>query len=167
MAHTLLLSMAILLAGPGLPLQPQTAPALDHLAWMAGEWTTTRGSACIEEQWTRPAGDMLLGMSRTIQAGRTTSFEFMRIVARADGVYFVAQPGGRPPVDFKLASDSGAELVFVNPGHADHLKRIVYRRPGTGQLTARVEGEDGGKPFSVDYIYSASAGGCASVKSAK
>ena len=70
-------------------------------------------------------------------------------------------------MDFKLASDSGAELVFVNPGHADHLERIVYRRPGTGQLTARIEGEDGGKPFSVDYVYLASAGGCASVKSAK
>jgi hypothetical protein len=55
-------------------------------------------------------------------------------------------------VDFKLASDSGAELVFVNPGKADHLKRIVYRRPGTGQLAARIEGEDGGKPFSVDYV---------------
>jgi hypothetical protein len=160
MAHALLVLAALLLAGPGLPPQQPAASTLDRLTWMAGEWKMNRGTACIEEQWTRPAGDMLLGMSRTIQGGRTTSFEFMRIVSRADGVYFVAQPDGRPPVDFKLASDSGAELVFVNPGHADHLKRIVYRRPGTGQLAARIEGEDGGKPFSADYVYSASTGGC-------
>jgi len=56
-------------------------------------------AACIEERWMPPANDMLIGMSRTVQDGRTTSFEFMRIVLRGDGIYFVAQPGGRPPVD--------------------------------------------------------------------
>jgi hypothetical protein len=160
MAHTLLLSMAMLLAGRALPPQQPVASTLSHLTWLAGEWKMTRGQACIEEQWTRPVGDMLLGMSRTIENGRTTSFEFMRIVSRADGVYFVAQPGGRPPVDFKLVSESGAELVFGNPGHADHLKRIIYRRSGVEQLTARIEGQDGGKPFNVDYVYRASSEGC-------
>ena len=161
MSPAIWLWAAMVLAGSGLPRLQQPAPhaGLETLAWMAGEWKMTRGGACIEEQWTAPASDMLIGMSRTVKDGRTTSFEFMRIVSRADGVFFVAQPGGRPPVDFKLASDSGAEVVFVNPGHADHLKRIIYRRSGAGQLTARIEGEDGGKPFSVEYVYRASAEG--------
>ena len=72
----------------------------------------------------------------------------MRIEARDDGIYYVAQPGGRPPVDFKLASESASELVFVNPGHADHLKKVIYRRESDGNLTARIEGENGGKEFS-------------------
>jgi hypothetical protein len=59
---------------------------------------------------------MLVGTSRTVEAGRTVSFEFMRIEARPDGVFYVAQPGGKPPVDFTLASDTASELVFVNPG---------------------------------------------------
>ena len=162
MATYIWLWAAVLLAGSGLPglQQPAAQTTVENLAWMAGGWQMTRGGACIEERWTAPAGDMLIGMSRTVKDGRTTSFEFMRIVSRADGIYFVAQPGGRPPVDFKLASASGSEIVFVNPGHADHLKRIVYRRAGPNELTARVEGEDGGKAFAVDYPYRASAGGC-------
>ncbi len=151
-------SAAFLLAAAAAAPPPVS---LESLAWMAGDWQMTRGAACIEEHWTRPAGDMLTGMSRTVANGQTQSFEFMRIESRADGVVFVAQPGGRPPVDFRMASNSGSEVVFLNPGHADHLKRIIYRRSGPGELTARIEGEDGGKAFAVDYVYRASTtGGC-------
>ena len=41
------------------------------------------------------------------------------------------------------------ELVFVNPGHADHLKKVIYRREIDGRLTARIEGDNGGKVFAV------------------
>lgn len=161
--HTVLVWAAILLTGTGLATRPQPTPpvSLESLSWMAGGWVMTRGAACIEERWTRPANDMLIGMSRTVADGRTRSFEFMRIESRRDGIFFVAQPGGRPPVDFRMASNSGSEIVFVNPGHADHLKRIIYRRSGANELTARIEGEDGGKPFAVDYVYRSSAtAGC-------
>jgi hypothetical protein len=96
---------------------------------------------------------MLVGMSRTVADGRTASFEFMRIEARADGIYYVAQPGGRPPVDFKLASESATDLTFVNPGHADRLKKVIYRRGVDDRLNARIEGESGGKAFAEDYPY--------------
>jgi len=62
--------------------------------------------------------------------------------------------------DFKLSTDNASELVFLNPGHADHLKRIIYRRQGDGGLEARVEGEDDGRAFAVDYPYRRSADGC-------
>ena len=57
-----------------------------------------------------------------------------------------------------LASDSPSELVFVNPGHADHLKKITYRRGADGNLTARIEGENNGAAFSEDYAYHRLAG---------
>ena len=98
-------------------------------------------------------------MSRTVAGGRTTSFEFVRIEARADGLFYVAQPGGKPPVDFKLASESASDLIFVNPGHADHLKRVIYRRGTDGNLTARIEGDNNGKAFSEDYAYHRPAAG--------
>jgi hypothetical protein len=123
------------------------------IGWLAGQWQLTSADRCVEEQWTAPSSNMLVGMSRTVAAGRTTSFEFVRIEARADGIYYVAQPGGKPPVDFKLASDSASELVFVNPGHADRLKKVIYRRGADGNLTARIEGENNGTPFSEDYAY--------------
>jgi hypothetical protein len=127
--------------------------ALKDIAWLAGEWRIASAARCVEEQWTTPSANMLVGMSRTVAAGRTTSFEFMRIEAREDGIYYVAQPGGQPPVDFKLVSESASELVFVNPGHADHLKKVMYRRGADGRLDARIEGENGRKAFSEDYPY--------------
>jgi len=127
--------------------------SLQDIGWLAGEWQIASASQCVEERWTGASSNMLVGMSRTMTDGRTTSFEFMRIEARADGIYYVAQPGGRPPVDFKLASESPVELIFVNPGHADRLKRVIYRREADGRLTARIEGESAGKSFAEDYPY--------------
>ena len=126
---------------------------LHDLAWLAGDWQMTSANRCIEESWTAPSGNLLVGMGRTVAHGKATSFEFMRIEARADGIFYVAQPGGKPPVDFKLASESASELVFVNPGHADHLKKVIYKREADGRLTARVEGENNGKAFAEDYPY--------------
>jgi hypothetical protein len=76
------------------------ALTLRDIGWLAGSWHIVSPAQCVEEQWTAPSGNMLVGMSRTVSGGRTTSFEFMRIEARADGIYYVAQPGGKPPVDF-------------------------------------------------------------------
>ena len=129
------------------------AATLYDIAWMAGDWQLTSGARCVEEHWTAPSANMLVGTSRTVEAGRTVDFEFLRIEARADGVFYVAQPGGRPPVEFKLASEPGPELVFVNPGHADHLKKVIYRRETDGRLTARIEGENNGAAFAEDYAY--------------
>jgi hypothetical protein len=129
------------------------ALSLADIGWLAGNWEMSAGARCIEEHWTAPSSNLLVGMSRTVEGGRTTSFEFVRIEARMDGIYYVAQPGGRPPVDFKLASDVASELVFVNPGHADHLTRIVYRHQAEEGFTARIEGEDSGRPFAIDYPY--------------
>jgi hypothetical protein len=141
------------------------ALTLHDFGWLAGDWQFSSGARCTEEHWTRPSSNMVVGTSRTVEGGRTVAFEFLRIEARADGVFYVAQPGGRPPVDFKLSSpENAAELVFLNPGHADHLKRIVYRRQGDDGIAARVEGEDSGRAFAVDYAYRRAATGCGTGK---
>jgi hypothetical protein len=43
--------------------------------------------------------------------------------------------------------------VFVNPGHVDRLKKVIYRREAGDRLTARIEGEHGGQVFAEDYPY--------------
>jgi hypothetical protein len=60
------------------------AVTLQDIGWLAGDWQLTTGSQCIEEMWTAPSNNLLVGMSRTVAGGRTTSFEFVRIEARAD-----------------------------------------------------------------------------------
>ena len=143
--------------------QNASSPAgLDALRWLAGDWEMTSGDRCIEEHWTQPSTNMLVGTSRTVAGGKTVSFEFLRIEARPDGIYYVPQPGGRPPVDFKLTAPPGPNLVFENPGHADHLKRILYTRRDDDAIDARIEGENAGKPFAVDFNYRRSSNNLAS-----
>jgi len=128
---------------------------IDELAWFAGSWATDRGATHIEEFWTRPAGGTMIGLGRSVRDNKTVSFEFLRIEERTDGIYYVAQPQGRPPVDFRLDATDTHSAIFINPGHADHLKRIVYRRNADGTLTARIEGADNGKSFVAEYMYKA------------
>lgn len=130
-----------------------SAASISGLAWFAGSWETDDHGRYVEEHWTRLAGGTMLGMSRTVREGKTIAFEFIRLESRPDGIFYVAQPQGRPPVDFKLAELQGQEATFVNPAHGDHLKKIVYRKNSDGSLTARIEGENGGQAFSQEWLY--------------
>jgi len=120
-------------------------PDLEGLRFLEGNWRGESGKATIEERWTDAAGGTMLGVSRTIVSGKTVAFEFLRIEAREDGVFYVAQPNGRPPTEFKLTRVSAGEAVFENPQH-DHPKIIRYRL-GEGELVAEVEGDEGKQEF--------------------
>jgi hypothetical protein len=118
-----------------------SAGELDRLRFLEGVWKGEAGNAALEERWTDGAGGIMLGVSRTLVPGKKAFFEFLRIEARPDGVFYVAQPGGRPPTDFKLTEAAEGKAVFENPQH-DHPKIIRYRLAGD-TLVAEVEGDEG------------------------
>ena len=118
---------------------------LEGLRFMEGDWRGESGKARIEEHWIEAAGGIMLGISRTIVSGKTVAFEFLRIEARADGIFYVAQPNGSAPTDFKLTKVSAGEAVFENPQH-DHPKIIRYRL-ADDTLVAEVEGDEGKQEF--------------------
>jgi hypothetical protein len=134
-----------------------TASAADvarpvSFAWLSGHWCSLADGELIEEYWLPPAGTLSLGLGRTIKAGKTTSFEFMRIETDADAPVYVAQPQGRPPTRFALA-DSGADWVrFENPLH-DFPRRVEYRRTERG-LHAEIAGPGAdGKQLVIPFDY--------------
>jgi len=122
-----------------------SSPELEELRFLEGNWRGESGKATIEERWTDAAGGTMFGVSRTLVEGKTVGFEFLRIEAREDGVFYVAQPGGRPPTEFELTRASAGEAVFENPRH-DHPKIIRYRLDD-GALVAEVEGDEGRQRF--------------------
>jgi hypothetical protein len=127
-------------------------PAASKLTWLSGDWQESSASQVVEEHWTTPTANGLIGMSRTVRDGRTVSFEFMRIEQRETGMFYAAQPNGRPATDFKLARSTDGELVFQGDGR-DRVKRIIYRGQGAQGLYAAVEGEENGKPFKQEFHY--------------
>jgi hypothetical protein len=137
---------------PRLRAEDTRSPTVEQLAWMSGAWEGTAGKASIEEHWTPVAGGTLFGVSRTIVGGKTVAFEFLRIEARADGIFYVAQPNGRPPTDFKLIKLEGQSVVFENLAH-DFPQRIIYRKNADETLDARVEGERNGQLSGQDFHF--------------
>ena len=128
------------------------AKSIDSLSWMAGAWTGTMGRAAIEEHWIPPAGKMMMAVSRTVVGERTVEFEFLRIEERADGIVYVAQPGGRPPTEFRLTASTPTSATFENPQH-DNPKLIRYTREGEGTLIAEIEGDEKGKRVSQRFVF--------------
>lgn len=127
------------------------AQALAALSWMQGCWQAAGAEAGSGEQWTAAAGGTMLGMSRTVKAGKTVEFEFMQIRETGPGkLVFMAQPAGRPPTTFALVRQNGSEFVFENLGH-DFPQRVLYRRDGERALAARIEGMSKGKLTGIDF----------------
>ena len=54
-------------------------PNLKDLSWLAGNWTGTQDGVEMEEAWLSAKGNTMLGLHRDVRAGRTISFEFLRL----------------------------------------------------------------------------------------
>ena len=134
----------------------QEKPALDALSWMAGSWVGESRGIAMEEHWTKPSGNSMIGVHRDVGKGRTLSFEFLRIVQEGDQITYLAMPGGRSPATpFPLKEVAGTRVVFENPKH-DFPQRVIYWKDGA-DLRARIEGTMNGKEGSQEWRWSPGA----------
>ena len=116
------------------------------LAFMKGAWEGGGSGLKFEERWTDEAGGLMLGVSRTIKGERAVAFEFLRIEFRVDGIFYIAQPGGRPKTEFKLTKSDDKSATFENPAY-DHPKLIRYSLGADGSLKAELDGAEGKQAF--------------------
>lgn len=126
-------------------------PTINDLAWLAGCWEGLDTSKIYREQWMKPVGKVMIGMSHTSVADTTREYEYLQIRQQADGdIFYVAIPSGQIETLFKLTKFDGKEAVFENPEH-DFPQRIIYHRENDSTLVARIEGTIKGKQRSVDF----------------
>lgn len=133
----------------------QTRPtALDSLSWLAGCWEGRYANGrTVSEQWMKPLGGLMMGMSRTVKDGKVVESEVVRLKLSDDGsVHYVAQPSGQTEASFRLVKCEGDSAVFENPGH-DFPQRIVYRLVTPDSLSARIEGVVVGKSKGAGFPY--------------
>lgn len=138
-----------------LSLVPITAAAqsgLDALAGLAGCWIRDGGSRIVEEQWMRPAGGSMLGMSRTVRDGRLAAYEAVLLYQVADTLVYRAHPGGQPGAEFRAVGPFSGEVVFENP-REDFPTRIGYGLVGTDSLHAWISGKLDGVDRRMEYPY--------------
>lgn len=117
------------------------AQSLSALAFMSGCWRGRMGAngGTIEEHYSTPTSNMIIGMTRFVRGGRTVDFEFSRIEARDSSIVLMPQPRGRPPTEFRLTSSDSTFAVWENPAH-DFPQRISYRRLGADSIAASIAG---------------------------
>lgn len=139
----LLICAALLNAAPAL--------ATELPDWLAGHWRSRGGTTTTDEVWLAPAEGLMTGMSRTT-GGKKPFFEFMRLERRGDAVYYIAQPRGAAPTEFKLVHGDAQQFRVENPSH-DFPQRIVYERRGDDALDARIEGSVDGKAREERWQY--------------
>jgi hypothetical protein len=130
-----------------------TKPVIADLSWMAGSWTGESRGVQMEEHWTAPNGNSMIGIHRDTGKGRTLLFEFLRIEQQGDQIVYLSMPNGRSPATpFPLKEVSGTRVVFENPAH-DFPQRIIYWKDGN-DLRARIEGTQKGKLAGEEWRWS-------------
>lgn len=152
MAKALAIAVTVaLMAVSPLAAEPP-APGVAGLAWLQGAWAGEKDGVAMEETWTDPRGGALLGLHRDVKGDRMLSWEFLRIAAAEGGIFYYASPRSAPPTAFKLVETGAQRAVFENKEH-DFPQRILYWLDAAGALHARIEGPQGGKTVSEEWVW--------------
>jgi len=142
----LLMTLPLLASG-----SVEEAVTVDRLAWLTGCWASDGGETGSGEQWSKPGGGSMQGMSRFVRDGKTVAWEFVRIIENEAGsLTFIASPSGQASHAFPLASIDAHEVSFEDPEH-DFPQRISYRLLATDRLLGRIEGVSNGQLRGVDF----------------
>ena len=126
----------------GAAVSPQSAvrSRVSDLAFMSGCWRgVTRSGTTIEEFYTGPSSNMIIGTTRYVREGRVVDFEFTRIDQTDSGAVITPHPKGVRSVSFAPKVVESNRAVWENPTH-DVPQRILYTRVGADTLVARIEG---------------------------
>ena len=118
---------------------PGQAPSLESVGFVSGCWRGAIENGYMEEYYSTPTSNLIIGVTRYVRGGRTVDFEFSRIQASDSGIVLMPQPRGRAPTSFKLAASDSVSATWENPAH-DFPQRILYRREGRDSLVAAIEG---------------------------
>jgi len=152
MSKPIVIVLALALtASPARAAQAPTG-GIQALAWMAGTWAGEKDGVAMEELWTSPRGGALLGVHRDVKGERLLSWEFLRIQSTDTGIVLFASPQSAPPTPFKMIEMRDKRVVFENKEH-DFPQRILYWLDAKGALHARIEGPQGGKTVSEEWVW--------------
>ena len=125
---------------------------LQQIAWISGAWDGKGLGGTVEEHWTKPAGDSMVGLFRLVGADdKLTVCELLMIEQRGKHVVYSFRhfgPGHKPweeldkPLVFDLIRLTPNEAVFESSVQTDP-KRLTYTRKDD-TLAIRVQGETDG-----------------------
>jgi len=138
---------SLLLILPALVAPPTPAPAnLEALAWLQGRWQAQKGPQVVEEQWSLQ-GASLLGVSWTLAAGQSRSFEMLLLEKQGDDWVLrlrmfgpaldKATRGKEEPLRLKLVAADATHFRCEGLGPEEGTT-LIYERTGPDKMQARI-----------------------------
>lgn len=136
-------------------------PRISDVAWIAGNWIKRDGKNLLQELWTEPTGDSMVGSFRWIKDGKVWIYELMTIREEGGTLVFrfrhfasdmTAWEPKTEPITYRLLSLGDREAVFENPNDAKH-HRYELSRPDDKTLLVRVGAKREGKIAYNEFRY--------------
>ena len=144
--------------------EPTVEPTLEDLSFLAGTWRSTLGGTPLEETWSEPEGDHMLGMLRWYDdEGRAKMFEIFTISREDDGLVYRLRhfdsdlnpwaSESEGPLVFNVSSVKGRVLRLEPAGGAEGLEWATYDASDEGRLVFRLEfsEETGRSPLVIEF----------------
>jgi hypothetical protein len=148
-----------------IPPDPAAAQegALAELSWMAGRWVSESSDQRLEEWWSSPVGNSMVGHFRWIRGGRLWITEILSITEAEGEVRFRlrhfdasmhAWEERDDPFIYRMSDrgDGRVEFTIVEP-RADRPTRFLFQALPGDSLLVRLEGEEDGRPTTQDFRY--------------
>ncbi len=174
MRNSLMLRLTLLLALGGCFMLPTVCLAekvtsagaaeakIADLAFMHGTWVSTSESgAYVEEYWSKPKDDSLVGHCRFIKEGKTSFLELLEIVKTDKGIFLRMKHLNGEFVPWAEQDESGdSRLIELKPGYAcfdneraEHQVKVTYKLMSPKKMSVLVEDRQNGKLKSFPFEY--------------
>lgn len=136
--------------GDALEVEPE--PSIDLAKMLAGVWREQRegsaGPAHVEEIWSAPQGDNVMGCFRWVAPdGKASMYELLAITAQEDGLFLRLRHFGADlgaweerdaPKTLRLVEHGPGRLVFAAHEHCADLASVTYDRSEPDVLAIEV-----------------------------
>ncbi len=124
---------------------------LAKIAWMQGSWTATVDGDYLDEYWSPPHADSMIGFFRWVKKDKLWMSEMLSILTEGDNIVLRVKHFDRSmvgweekdkPLTLPLVKQSAEESVFETPdqtGEKSEAVRLTYRKTGADTMDIVLE----------------------------
>ena len=134
---------------------------LSRLSWITGTWVANVDGDHLEEIWSEPVGDTLMGVFRWVKGGKVWIKEIVTITEDSEGLVFrlrhfdrkmTAWEDKEKPFYYPVKQVGRNEIMFENP-QLDDPRSITYRRVDDTLYVILDGYKDGQKSGSTEFVF--------------
>jgi hypothetical protein len=159
------LAAAILLTGLAQAGADQASEKLAKVAWIQGSWKTLHNGDYLDEYWSPPHADSMIGMFRWAKKDGLWMSEKLSIVTDGDNVVLRVKHFDRAMVGWEekdkaitlpLVRQTDAESVFETAdqtGETTEAVRLTYRKTGADAMDVILETRTKDKERRLEFHF--------------